>query len=182
MDVHQETMAVASGAHEHGAAVTYLGTMGTRPCDIAHLVRTMPAKAPQLVFVDEAGPWGSWRYRYRSQQGDDCWGVAPSLMPKKAGDRVKTDRRDAVPLARLARSGDLPTVDVPTVEDDAMRDLRRAREDPISDRQAAKFRLNACWLRHAIRSMGRATWNPAQLRWRSAVVGPTPAQPIVFQA
>jgi transposase len=107
--------------------------------------------------------------------------VAPSLIPKKAGDRVKTDRRDAVQLARLARSGDLTVVYVPTVEDEAIRDLCRAREDTIRDLKAAKFRLKAFLLRHDIRYTGRATWSPAHLRWLSEVVCPTPAQQIVFQ-
>jgi transposase len=108
--------------------------------------------------------------------------VAPSLIPKKAGDRVKTDRRDAVQLARLMRSGDLTPVYVPTVDDEAIRDLTRAREDAINDLKAAKFRLNAFLLRHDIRYTGRATWSPAHLRWLSEVVCPTPAQHIVFQA
>jgi transposase len=108
--------------------------------------------------------------------------VAPSLIPKKAGERVKTERRDAMQLARLLRSGDLTPVDVPTVADEAIRDLCRAREDAIRDRKAAKFRLKAFLLRHDIRYTGRATWSPAHLRWRSDVVCPTPAQPIGFQA
>jgi transposase len=103
-------------------------------------------------------------------------------MPQKAGDRVHTDRRDAVQRARLARSGDLTAVDVPTVEDEAMRALSRAREDTSSDRQDATFRLNAFWRRHDSRYGGRAHWNPAHLRGLSAVVGPTPAQPLVLQA
>jgi transposase len=107
--------------------------------------------------------------------------VAPSLIPKKAGDRVKTDRRDAVQLARLMRSGDLTPVYVPTVEDEAIRDLSRAREDTISDLKAAKFRRKAFLLRQDIRYTGRANWSPAHLRWLSAVVCPTPAQQIVFQ-
>jgi transposase len=103
------------------------------------------------------------------------------LIPKKAGDRVKTDRRDAMQLARLMRSGDLTPVYVPQVEDEAIRDLTRAREDTIRDLKAAKFRLKAFLLRHDIRYTGRATWSPAHLRWLSEVVCPTPAQPIVFQ-
>ena len=86
-----------------------------------------------------------------------------------------------MPLARLARSGDLTTVSVPTVEDDAIRDLTRAREDAISDLKDAKFRLKAFLLRHAIRYVGRANWGPAHLRWLSEVVCPTPVQQIVFQ-
>jgi len=103
-------------------------------------------------------------------------------MPNKAGDRVKTDRRDAMPLARLARSGDRTAVDVPKVQDEAIRDLRRAREDAISDLKDATFRLKAFLLRHDIRYTGRANWGPAHLRWLSAVVCPTPTQPIVLQA
>ena len=108
--------------------------------------------------------------------------MAPSLIPQKAGDRVKTDRRDAVPLARLMRSGDLTAVDVPQVADEAIRDLSRAREVSLRDLKTAKFRLNAFLLRQDIRSTGQATWRPAHLRWLAEVVCPTPAQQIVFQA
>jgi transposase len=107
--------------------------------------------------------------------------VAPSLVPKKAGDRVKTDRRDATQLARLMRSGDLTPVYVPEVEDEAIRDLSRAREDAIRDLKAAKSRLQAFLLRQDIRYEGRAPWGPAHLRWLAEVVCPTPAQQIVFQ-
>jgi transposase len=86
-----------------------------------------------------------------------------------------------VQLARLMRSGDLTPVYVPTVEDEAIRDLCRAREDAIADLKAAKFRLKAFLLRHDIRYTGQATWGPAHLRWLSEVVCPTPAQHIVFQ-
>jgi transposase len=108
--------------------------------------------------------------------------VAPSQIPKKAGDRVKTDRRDAVQLARLRRSGALTPVDVPGVEDEALRDLGRARADALKDGKAAKVRLKAFLLRQDIRYDGRATWGPAQLRWLAEVVCPTPAHQIVFQA
>ena len=182
MDVHKETIAVAYVAQDHGAAVTYLGTIGTRQSDIDTLIRKMQSKAQHLIFIYEAGPCGSWLYRYLQKKGDDCWVVAPSLIPKKAGERVKTDRRDAVQLARLARSGDRTPVYVPKVDDEAMRDLTRAREDVISDLKDAKFRLKAFVLRQDIRSAGRANWSPAHLRWLAEVVCPTPAQPIVLQA
>jgi transposase len=181
LDVHKESIAVAYVAQDHGAEVTYLGTIGTRQCDLDQLIRKMQSKAKHLVFVYEAGPCGYWLYRYLTKKDYDCWVVAPSLIPKKAGDRVKTDRRDAVQLARLARSGDLTRVYVPTVADEAIRDLTRAREDTLSDLQDAKYRLKAFLLRHDIRYTGRATWNPAHLRWLSEVVCPTPAQQIVFQ-
>jgi transposase len=181
LDVHKESIAVAYVAKDHDAEVIYLGTIGTRQCDIDHLIRKMQSKAKHLVFVYEAGPCGYWLYRYLTKKGYDCWVVAPSLIPKKPGDRVKTDRRDAVQLARLMRSGDLTRVYVPTVEDEAIRDLTRAREDTLRDLKSAKFRLKAFLLRQDIRYVGRATWNPAHLRWLSEVVCPTPAQHIVFQ-
>jgi transposase len=181
MDVHKDSIAVAYVAQDHGAEVIYLGAIGTRQCDIDQLIRRMQSKAKHLIFVYEAGPCGYWLYRYLTQKGSDCWVVAPSLIPKKAGDRVKTDRRDAVQLARLARSGDLTAVYVPKVEDEAIRDLTRAREDAISDLKDAKFRLKAFLLRQDIRYVGRANWGPAHLRWLSEVVCPTPAQQIVFQ-
>jgi transposase len=182
LDVHKETIAVAYVAQDHGAEVTSLGSIGTRQWDIDQLVRKMPSKGTHLIFVYEAGPCGSWLYRYLRKKDYDGWVVAPSLIPQKAGDRVKTDRRDAMQLARLARSGDLAAVYVPTVEDEAIRDLSRAREDTLSDRKDAKFRLQAFLLRHDIRYGGRAHWSPAHLRWLSEVVCPTPAQQIVFQA
>lgn len=95
------------------------------------------------------------------QQGDVCWVVAPALMPKKAGD--------------------LTPVDVPAVDEEAIRDLSRAREDPLRDLKAAQVRLKAFLLRHAIRYPGRATWSSAHLRWLSEVGCPPPAQQMVFQ-
>jgi transposase len=181
LDVHKDSIAVAYVAKDHDAEVIYLGTIGSRQCDIDQLVRKLQSKAKHLVFVYEAGPCGYWLYRYLTKQGHVCWVVAPSLIPKKAGDRVKTDRRDAVQLARLMRSGDLTRVYVPMVEDEAIRDLTRAREDALRDLKAAKFRLKAFLLRHDIRYTGHATWGQAHLRWLSEVVCATPAQQIVFQ-
>jgi len=107
MDVHKESMTVASVAQDYGAKVVCLGTIGTRPCDIDRLLRQLRPKSTPLVFVYDACPGGYWLYRYLLKKGYVCWVVAPALMPKKAGDRVTTDRRDAMQLARLMRSGDL---------------------------------------------------------------------------
>ena len=182
MDVHQESIAVAYVAQEHGAEVVSLGTIGTRQCDIDQLLRHLQSKGPPLVFVYEAGPCGYWLSRDLTKKGYVCWVIAPSLIPKQPGDRVKTDRRDARQWARLMRSGDLTPVYVPAVDDEAIRDLSRAREDTLRDLKAAKLRLKAFWLRHDIRYTGRANWSPAHRRWLSEVVCPTPAQQIVFQA
>jgi transposase len=182
MDVHKDSIAVAYVAPDHGAEVTSLGALGTRQCDIDQRVRTMPSKATPLIFVDDAGPGGDWLDRDRTTNGYDGWGVAPAWIPHTPGDRVNTDRRDARPLARLARAGALTVVDVPKVADAASRDLSRAREDAISDRNDAKCRLNAVWLRQAIRDVGRANGGPAPRRWLAEVVCPPPAQPLVCQA
>jgi transposase len=175
-------MAVADVAQAPHAAGVSLGTLGTRQGAIDTLRRRLQSTSPQLVFVSAAGPCGSWLSRSRTQTGHVGWGVAPSLRPKQPGARVPTPRRDALTLARLRRAGDLPPVSVPAVEDAALRDLGRARAEALRARQTATCRLHAFLLRHASRDTGRATWGPAHLRWRSAVVCRTPAPPSVLHA
>ena len=181
-DVHTASMAVAYVATAPDAEVLSLRTFGPRPCDRDTLMRKLPSKAQHLVCVDAAGPGGSWLSRYLTTTDDVCWVVAPSLMPPRAGDRGTPDRRDALHLARLRRSGDLTPVSVPAVDEEASRDLRRAREETRRALKAATLRRKAFLLRHDIRSPGRAHWSRAPLRWLSEVGCPTPAQPIVLQA
>ena len=150
-DVHQESLAGAEVAHDHGAEVTDLGPIRTRPAAIDPRSRTRPSQAP-------------------------------ALLPPQAGDGVHTERRDAGPLARLRRSGELTPVEVPAGDDDASRDLSRAGEAARGALQAAQRCLNACVRRHDRRDPGRATWGPAHRRGLRAVVGPPPAPPIVFPA
>src|SRR5213596_2387368 len=181
LDVHKEAIAVAYAPEERGAEVVSLGSVGMRQCDIDTLIRKLQSKGATLVFVYEAGPCGYWLYRYLTRKGLSCHVVAPSLIPKKPGDRVKTDRRDAITLARSMRIGDLSSIYVPTVDDEAIRDLSRALEDAVRDLKRHKVRLKAFLLRQDIRYEGRANWNAAHLRWLARVVCPTPAQQIVFQ-
>jgi transposase len=115
MAVHTDAIAVASVAPDPSAAVVCLGTLGSRHGDLAQLIRKLPSKSQPLVFVYEAGPCGAWLSRSLTQTGPLCWGVAPSLIPPQAGNRVNTDRRDAVPRARSRRSGALPPVSVPKI-------------------------------------------------------------------
>jgi transposase len=89
MDVHKESIAIAYVAQDDGAEVVSLGTIGTRQCDIDKLLRQLRSKSMQLVFVNEAGPYGYWLYRYLLKKGYVCWVVAPSLIPKKAGTGSK---------------------------------------------------------------------------------------------
>lgn len=180
LDAHKDSISVAHAQAGHAPPV-FLGPIGTRLADIAKLVRRLRAKARTLVFAYEAGPTGYGLYRHLTAMGFDCRVVAPSLIPKRPGDRVKTDRRDAVELARLLRSGDLTSVWVPTVEDEAIRDLCRARDATLTTLKAAKLRLKSFLLRQGLQYQGRATWNDAHRRYLARIVCPTPAQQMVYQ-
>ena len=181
LDVHKESIAVAHARPDHGSEILYVGQVGTREADLDKLLRRPHSRASRLFVAYEAGPCGYGLYRTLTEKGVSCLVVAPSLMPKKPGERVKTDRRDATELARLLRSGDLTSIYVPTVEDEAVRDLSRAREASIGVLKAAKLRLKFFLLRHGLNYSGRASWNEAHLRYLAKVVCPTPAQQVVFQ-
>ena len=181
LDVHKETIAVAHVSDVASLPPTYVGEIGTRQADIDKMVRRLQSKAPDLSFAYEAGPCGYVLYRYLTSKGLNCLVVAPSLIPKKSGDRVKTDRRDAVQIARLLRSSDLTPVYVPSVQDEAIRDVCRAREDVVGSVIAAKYRLKSFLLRLGLHYTGRANWSQAHCRYLAKVVCPTPAQQIVFQ-
>lgn len=159
----------------------FVGAIGPRQADLDKLTRRLEAKAPDLVFAYEAGPCGYVLHRYLTGKGFACQVVTPSLIPKEPGDKIKTDRRDAVELARLLRSGDLTRVYVPTVDDEAIRDLVRARDAARLTLKNAKLRLKAFLLRRGLHYVGRADWNAAHLRYLAKVVCPTAAQQIVFQ-
>jgi transposase len=149
--------------------------------DIDKLIRRLRAKTSKLVFAYEAGPCGYGLFRYLTKKKLDCQVVAPSLIPKRPGDKVKTNRRDAVEIARHLRSGDLTPVYVPRIEDEAIRDLCRARDAARITLRAAKQRLKSFLLRQGLHYTGRADWNDAHRRYLSKVVCPTAAQQIVFQ-
>ena len=133
------------------------------------------------MFVYEAGPCGFWMYRRLKAQGLPCMVVSPSMTPRNAADRVKTDRRDAMKLARLARAGELEPIYVPDAMDEAIRDLVRAREDAVCMQRQARQRLQALLLRNEIRYVGRSSWTRAHRRWISKVKLPKPAQQIAFE-
>ena len=159
LDVHKETISVAYAAGGSAEPPQFVGQIGTRQCDIDKLVRRLQARSSRLVFAYEAGPSGYVLHRHLTGKGLDCRVVAPSLIPKKPGDRVKTDRRDAVEMARLLRSGDLTGVYVPSVEDEAIRDVCRARDATRVTLKAAKLRLKSFLLRLGFNYVGRADWN-----------------------
>ena len=107
--------------------------------------------------------------------------MAPSLIPKKPGERIKTDRRDALKLVKLLKSEDLTPIYVPEPEDEAVRDLSRAREAAMKDLKEAKYQLKALLLRNNIRYEGTANWSKKHLRWLTELILPHPAQQIVLQ-
>jgi transposase len=107
--------------------------------------------------------------------------VAPSSIPRKPGDRIKTDRRDALQLARLARNGDLTPIRVPDAGDEAVRDVIRAREDAVREQRNARHRLKALLLRNGVPYAGKTSWTAAHRRWLATVKLPLPTQQIVFQ-
>ena len=148
LDVHAETIAVAVA--EPDGEVRSLGVIPNRPESIRKLVKKLgPAK--QLRVCYEAGPTGYVVYWQLTALGVACEVVAPTLVPVKAGDRVKTDRRDAVKLARSYRAGDLTAVWVPDAAHEALRDLVRAREAAKKDQLRARHRLGKFLLRHGRR-------------------------------
>lgn len=181
LDVHKDSISVAYACEDRDSEVTFVGPIGTLQRDVDKLVRRLQSKASRLVFAYEAGPCGYVLHRYLAGKGIECLVVAPTRIPKKPGDPIKTDRRDAVQIARCLRAGDLDSVYVPSVDDEAIRDLSRAREDGVMDLKAARLRLKSFLLRLGIAYEGRADWNDAHQRFLARVVCPTPVQQIVFQ-
>lgn len=180
LDVHKDSIAVAHAEGGRTDPPVFVGAIGSREADIDQLLRRLQGKASTLTFAYEAGPCGYRLHRHLTGKGFTCQVIAPSLIPRKPGDKVKTDRRDAVTLARLLRSGDLTPVYVPSVEDEAIRDLCRARDAARVTQKDAKLRLKAFLLRQGLHYVGRADWNAAHRRYLAKVVCPTSAQQIVF--
>ena len=160
LDVHKDTIVVAV-AWAGRAAPELRGEIANKPKAVAKLVARLNREfdGEVLLFCYEAGPCGYGLYRQLLALGHDCQVVAPSLIPKKPGEKVKTDRRDAGKLSRLLRSGDLTAVWVPGEEQEAMRDLTRARDDLKAQERKARQQLNAYVLRH-----GHA-WPSSRTRW-----------------
>jgi transposase len=134
-----------------------------------------------MVFVYEAGPCGYAICRMLKGRGHECWVVAPSNTPRRVRDRIKTDRRDCLKLAGLARAGELEPIYVPDPLDEAMGDLVRAREDAVLMQRQARHRLGALLSRNDIRYVGKSPWTEAHRHWIARLVLPNPAQRIAFE-
>jgi transposase len=129
LDVHKETIDVSIAEGVRHGEVRHYGVTASDLEPLDKVVRALRAPDRQLHFVYEASPCGFGIYRHLTKHGEDCVVVSPSMIPKRSGDRVKTDRRDSQMLARLDRAGELRAIHIPDATDEAMRDLVRARED-----------------------------------------------------
>lgn len=180
LDVHKDTIAVAL-AHEGRGEAVYYGEVPHTPAAVSKLVKRLAFEGSALHFCYEAGPCGYGLQRQLRGLGQPCAVVAPSLIPRKAGARLKTDRRDALGLARLHRAGELTPVWVPDLEQEALRDLTRAREDMKAIELKARQRLGAFLLRHGQVYRGKSRWTQAHWRWLEAVAFAAPVQQLVLQ-
>ena len=143
----------------------YLGEFPTTEAATRKQVGKLAAKYGRLTFCYEAGPTGYGHYRLITSLGHECQVAAPSLTPKKPGDHVKTNRRDAVSLARLSRAGELTAVWVPDERHEAMRDLSRARQAAKKDLQSKRRQISSLMPRLGRYYPGKKTWGPAHMKW-----------------
>jgi transposase len=147
LDVHKNSIAISIAEDGRDQEVRYYGTILNNINQLDKFMRKQISQGAELRCVYEAGPCGYHIYRHLTGQGIDCTVVAPSLIPQKKGDRVKTDRRDSGTLARLHRAGELTAVYVPIPADEALRDLTRARDDAQKAHRIAKQQLGVFLLR-----------------------------------
>ena len=154
LDVHKETIDVSIAEGDRRGEVRHYGVIKSDLEPLDKVVRALRGPNRRLHFVYEAGPCGFGIHRHLTSHGEDCVVVSPSMIPKRSGERVKTDRRDSQMLARLHRAGELRAIYVPDDTDEAMRDLVRAREDAVVVGTQAKYRLKAFLLRQGRRLSG----------------------------
>jgi transposase len=159
----RNAVAIAEGGR--CGEVRFLGEFPATEAAVRKLVAKLAEKYRRLTFCYEAGPTGYWLYRLIKSLGNECIVVAPSLIPKKPGDRVKTNRRDAVSLAKLLRADELTAVWVPGGRHEAMRDLSRARQAAKKDQQGKRQQISSLMLRLGRIYPGKKTWAPAHMRW-----------------
>jgi len=180
LDVSKKKMAVAIAESGRGEP-RYFGMISNTPEELRRLVKKL-GTPESLRFCYEAGTTGYGIHRFLLSLGVECEVIAPSLIPKKPGDRVKTDRRDAINLAKLHRAGELTSIYIPTQEDEMLRDLVRAREDAKEDELRAKHRLTKFLLRHDIHPpTGVKRWTYAYREWLDALTFQSSMHSVVFE-
>ncbi len=181
LDVHKNSIQIVTAETDGEMEVRPFGRIAGTLDALDKAIRKFASKGSTLRFVYEAGPCGYEIYRHLTRKGLSCKVIAPSKTPKKSGERIKNDRRDAETLARQERAGDLTAIYVPREEDEAMRDLIRAREDAVQALKTARNQLNAFLLRYGKRYPGKSSWTPSHMRWLSDISLPHPGQQIVLQ-
>jgi transposase len=176
----RNAVAIADGGR--GSEVRYLGEIENCDAATAKLVRKLAAKYQRLTFCYEAGPTGYGLHRQIKSLGHACIVVAPSLIPKRRGDKVKTNRRDAMSLAKLLRAGELTPVWVPDPGHEAMRDLTRARDSAVMDLRSKRQQVSAFLLRHGRPyPESRKTWTKAHMGWLASQKFEHGEQRLVFE-
>jgi transposase len=180
-DVSKMKHAVAIADGGRGGEVRFLGDISSSPGTVERLIRKLAGRYGKLHFCYEAGPTGYGLYRQIRALGHACLVIAPALIPKRPGERVKTNRRDAVTLARLHRAGELTGVWVPDAVHEAVRDLVRAREAAADDLRRKRQQLLSFLLRHGRIYSAGGHWTLAHRRWLAKQAFEHAAQQIVFQ-
>jgi transposase len=161
--------------------IRYLGEFENTPATVAKLIRKLAGRYEKLHFCYEAGPTGYGLYRQILALGHECIVVAPSLIPRRAGERVKTNRRDAQSLARLLRAGELTAVWVPDETHEAVRDLVRTRAMAVEDYRRKRQHVSAYLLRHGRSYDGKTSWRGQHKRWHDGQKFAHPAQRLAYQ-
>ncbi|MGX9182204.1 IS110 family RNA-guided transposase [Mesorhizobium sp. BHbdii] len=179
LDVHQDTIALAVA--EEGGEVRFFGTIANSADSLKAALGRISRDGSVLRVCYESGPCGFMIFRLLNKLGIDCVVISPSSMPRRPGDRVKTDRRDAQTLARLLRAGELVAVWVPDEAHEAIRDVVRARRQAKQDLAAAKTTLKSFLLRHDRRFPGKAIWGHRHWRWLSEQTFPFTHQQFVYE-
>ena len=181
LDVHKKFITIAIADQGRNSKVRLYGNIDYDMNQLDKFIRKQISQGTELKFVYEAGPCGYYLYRHLAGNGIDCTVVAPSQIPKKSGDRIKNDRRDAKKLAGLHRAGELSAIYVPSEADESLRDLTRAREDAIKALRTAKQQLNAFLLRYNVLYSGKSKWTIAHFNWLTCISMNHPGQQIVLQ-
>jgi transposase len=184
LDVHKDCTITAAAEEGRKGEVRETGVLSNDLHAVEKWIgrlRKVHGKDVRLRSCYEAGPCGFGLARRLRQLGVECQVVAPSLTPKRSGERVKTDRRDACKLARLLRAGELTPVYIPDARDEAIRDLCRARSDAVDDRRRCRHRLKGFLLRHGYRYQGKSAWSAAHERYLRELVLPHPAMKVILE-
>lgn len=180
LDTHKATITVAVAVGGRDGVVRGHGRIANQPLAVERLARELAERYGRLRFCYEAGPCGYGLYRQLRRLGHDCIVAAPALVPRRPGDRVKTDRRDSLKLARHDRAGELTAIWVPDVEDEAMRDLVRARAAAVAAVTRARQQLHSLLLRLGVAYEGGTPWTRRHRRWIAGLRFEQPAQQFVL--